>query len=490
MTNYIKSIGLVLLLSLILSSCSDFLEENPKTDIFVTNYYKTEQDLVESVNSIYAYLNAMSDFPYGGVYFDPFWTIMGDGSDEMNNNYAALTDYEQISNFNFSVRNGSLYTLWQIQYKTIYVANLAIEHIPDPSIVISDNMRARLMGEAKFLRGLMYFNLVRMFGSVPLVLESDGPIKPFASPVEDIYAQVIEDLQAAENLPSKNEYAVGDGRGRATKYAAKGILAKVYLTLHRYQDASDKANEVIESGDYSLWDNYEDVFKIANRGGKESVFSVGFGDAGGSLIFWEEAGFNVRLLPLQLSQPHYGITENTHGWTVGTRYAYDSYEPGDERRGVTFFDYPIKNANGTLDYTPYIRKYWDSIAEPRGQPSSQDFPLLRYSDIYLMYAEANNELGNTAIAYEYINLVRNRANLTDLQSGLDKDAFRNAILMERMHEFLCEGQRWFDLVRTGTLETMVPLAKPGVNPKPENYLFPIPQAERDVNPNLPQNTGY
>ena len=149
-------------------------------------------------------------------------------------------------------------------------------------------------------------------------------------------------------------------------------------------------------------------------------------------------------------------------------------------------------------FDPYIRKYWDSTAEPQGNGSANDYPVIRYADVLLMYAEAENELGNSAEAHTYINMVRKRArwdgvverNTVPDYVGLSKEAFRAAVLNERRLEFVAEGQRWFDLARTHTLETLVPIAKPGIVPQEKNYLFPIPQRELDLNPNLVQNPGY
>jgi starch-binding outer membrane protein, SusD/RagB family len=482
--NHIKIAGVLTILAFLAPSCKDFLEENPKDRIATSNYYSSEQDARSAVNAIYAHLNSQSGDTFGGVYHSNFWVTIGLASDEMLNNQPGAVDAEQLSNFTYSPDNGIIFDVWKQHYKAITLANIAIERIP--AIDMDETLRTRLVNEAKFLRGLLYFNLVRMFGEIPLLIREIEPLTPAASTVEAVYAQIIQDLTDAENLPPEQT----DGRGRATSGAAKAMLAKVYLTLKDYENSAAKSLEVIQSGSYSLWENFADLYKIGNRGLNEAIFSVGFGDADGSIIFWEVAQFHVRLLPAALTTA--GITSNTHGWQVPTADLALSYSAQDERGPVTVFNEFNETVGGVpydVDFDRYyFRKYWDvtEAGEFSTEKSGQDFRVIRYADVLLMYAEALNELGNPDDAHEYLNMVRDRAGLDDL-TGLSKEAFRAAVLNERRLEFVAEGQRWFDLVRTATLETLVPLAKPGVVPQQKHYLFPIPQRERDVNPNLPQN---
>ena len=479
-----RTAALIVLLAFFAPSCKDFLEENPRDRVAVSNYYKTEQDAISAVNAIYAHLNSQSGDTFGGAYFANFWITVGLASDEMVNNHAGNVDADQLSNFTHSPENGIIFDVWKQHYKAVTLANIAIERIP--LIEMNETLRTRLVNEAKFLRGLLYFDLVRLFGSIPLLVREVEPITPEAATVEQIYTQIIADLTDAEGLPAEQ----AEGRGRATSGAAKALLAKVYLTRGEFDKAATKAKEVIDTGLYDLWDDFSDLYKIQNRGLKEAIFSVGFGDADGSIIFWEAGQFHVRLLPAALTTA--GITSNTHGWQVPTPHLAASYSALDERGPVTVFN-EFKETVGSETYdvtfdSYYFRKYWDVTNEGEftTQKSTQDFRILRYADVLLMYAEALNEIGETDDAHDYLNEVRNRAGLDDL-TGLSQDAFRDAVLEERRLEFAAEGQRWFDLVRTGKLEELVPLAKPGVIPQAKHYLFPIPQRERDVNPNLPQN---
>ncbi|WP_126973275.1 RagB/SusD family nutrient uptake outer membrane protein [Gynurincola endophyticus] len=486
-----KSLLYIIIVSVLFTSCSKFLQEDPKHLVTIENYYQTEADAVSAVNSIYAYLNSISTGSTAGVYHSTFWVMAGLASDELLNQQFFSPQYDQFATFTYTPFNSGLEEVWDRHYKTITLANIAIERIP--KINMNPALRDRLVGEARFLRALMYFNLVRVFGEVPLLLNEVEDLYPSKVSTAAIYTAIENDLNLAKDVLPKN-YVIGSGKGRATKGAAWALRAKMHLTKGEWKKASDACEEVFSLNEYALWDDFGDVFKLANRNGKEAVFSVGFGDANGALIFWEAGQFQVRLLPPALSVE--GVV-NAQGWQVPTLHLYNSYESGDRRREVTFIS--EVNNNGTIEtIRPHIQKYWDRAAEPKGNESSNDFPVIRYADVLLTYAEANNELDNAGVAHDYINKIRKRARfngvtelpvLADL-SGLNKDQMREAILKERYLEFVAEGHRFFDLVRTGQLATKVPLAKPGVNPAPRHVYFPLPLRETDINPNLKQNDLY
>lgn len=489
-STYFKTLALCLIV-LFSTSCKKFLEEDPKRLVAITNFYKTEADAVSAVNAIYAYLNSTSTGSTAGVYHSTFWVMAGLASDEMINEEIFSPSNDQIGKFTHGPINSSIQEVWTMHYKAITIANIAIARIP--GIEMDAALKTRLVNEARFLRGLLYFNLVRVFGKVPLVLEEAEPLTPSQASVDAVYEQIIRDLTAAKDLPLN--YDVAQGRARATSGAAKSILAKVYLTLGKWQECATLCKEVINSNQYALWANFADAFKLSSRGGKEAIFSVGFGDANGAIIFWEVGQFNVRLLPPQLAVE--GV-ENSQGWQPPTQNLYNTFDAADHRRAVTFIT-RARRSNGIFtNFKPYIQKYWDRAAEPKANGSSNDFPVIRYADVLLMLAEASNELDDVTEAYKNINIIRKRARFNgtvDLSSvpdyaGLSKEAFRAAVLKERRMELVAEGHRWFDLVRTKTLETLVPAAKPGVTPAPRHYLFPIPQREIDLNPKLVQNTGY
>ena len=488
MKNINKSIirTLILFSVIICASCEDFLEENPKDRVANTNYYQTEEDAISAVNSIYAWLGSY-DLNYGntaGIYHSTFWVTVGLASDEMANNQVGAPQFDQLSTFSYNSENVAILEIWQMHYKAISTANIAIEKIP--GIDMNIELRDRLVNEAKFLRGLLYFNLVRMFGKVPLLTSISEPLKPEQADVEEIYSQIELDLTDAESLPIN--YPKGNGLGRATSGAAKTLLAKVYLTQNKYQQCLDKAEEVVNSNQYQLWNDYADVFKLAGRNGKEAIFSVGFGDASGAISFWEVGQFNVRLLPAELTQE---ITEisNTQGWQVATDALYNSYDVTDSRRDASFMT-SFKRADETLVNLDkvYFMKYWDQEADPTAGGSENDFPVLRYADVILMCAEANAQLNNLAVANSYLNEIKRRAGIIEVNINQTND-FIEAVLLERYKEFACEGQRWFDLVRTNQLTDKVNDAK-GISPTDKFKLFPIPLREIDQNSNLKQNQDY
>ncbi len=496
MKKYIHFLTFFSLLAFGIFACQNLLEEDPKDQVFIDNFFQTENDAIAAVNSIYGILNATSSAPtFGGVYFSTYWVATGLASDEMENRLPS-PDLDQLATFTHTPVNPSLYDFWRLAYKGINNANFAIGGIP--KVNAETALKNRLLGEARYLRGMLYFDLVRWFGDVPLILELNGEITPPRNLKAEVYAQIIEDLKFAEqNLPAS--YTAGNGLGRATRGAATGLLAKVYLTQGEWQKCIDQCNTIINSGKYGLYDDFAEAFRIPNENGKETLFSVGFGTANNSISFWEAGQFNVRLLPRKLSGAIPGV--NAQGWQVATQNLYDSYDPQDRRREVTFLT-EINNVDGTTtEVEPHIQKYWDKIAEPAAGNTEHDFPYLRYPDILLMKAEALNELKNgpDAEAYAAVNQVRKRARfdgttelpiLPDL-SGLSYQQFKDALLLERRHEFVAEGQRWLDLVRFGKLQELVPVAKPGVQPAPYHNLFPVPQNEIDLNPNLlPQNQGY
>lgn len=477
-------------------SCKEFLVENPQNTVSQSNYYKTEQDAVSAVNAIYAYLGSYNlDFggPFvgntAGVYHSTFWVTADLASDNMNNNQLGALNNDQLANFSYNSDNSNLLEIWRVHYKVIYLSNIAISRIP--GISMNEETRNRLVNEAKFLRGLMYFNLVRLFGQIPLLVSENNPLKPESVSAQQVYTQIIADLKDASNLPKDGEIQ----EGRATQGAAQALLAKVYLTQKDYPNASTEAKKVIDSKVYSLWDNYADAFKLSGRGGKEAIFSVGFGDGGGAISFWEVGQFNVRLLPVELSTARDKVN-NTQGWQTVTKELYGSYMPNDKRKAATYMTSFTGDDGKVVTLSKiYIKKYWDEAADPTAGGSTNDFPVIRYADVLLMYAEAQAEQGNFPVANEYLNKVKTRAGLSVVNiSGAD--AFREAILDERRKEFIGEGQRWFDLVRTGKLNDRVHKAKDAEYTTPiavlgPNYqVFPIPQQERDVNPNLPQNPGF
>ena len=451
------------------------LQENPESFISPINFYKTEADAKAAINSVYNDL--------GNLYKTPqMWTVIDYSTDDSKPG-PGVNDANilQIANYTHSSTNVLLGRIWSVSYSGINRANTVLDRI-SPMTNIQEKTKVQILGEAKFLRALFYFNLVRLFGDVPLILKSteqnEGLLVTRTSK-EEVYKQIIADLKDAENeLPGTYS---GQDIGRATQDAVKGILAKVYLTQQAWQLSYDKSKEVLNSKNkaYGLWDNYIDAFKPGNENGKESIFEVQYQ---GNL---NNLGTQImrQMLPRNIS---FFIGWDT--W-IPDPDILKSYENGDERKSLTYFTQYTKDGK-TVNFPEHITKYIDPVAiNGNTLDAGSNYPILRFPDVLLMYAEAANELGGkTTEVLGYLNKTRTRAKLLSL-TITDKNLLRDAILNERRFELVFEGHRWFDLVRTNRLVSTL-RAKGNSNIQDFHVLFPIPQRDIDINPNLIQNKGY
>lgn len=477
-------------------SCDDFLAENPKDRYVVDNFYSSQNDASAATIAAYQVLYQlytrrmylMNDLPA-----DDHKNGIG-----MPNQHLQDLEYLRHTSENQFVRE-----MWQQCYSGISRANTAIVNIP--KINMDESLKNRFIAEVRFLRALYYFNLVRFYGDVPLVLDvktvEDAMIP--RTPAENVYMQVIEDLKfAEENLP----IAYKSETGRATKGAAKILLGKVYLTRREYQNAVDKLAEVIDSEGaygYGLHSNYGDNWKVATENGKEMVLA---------LEFMEPPG--IPNGEGSLAGPKYSI-HNGGGvpGIIGANEAdiptvdlYNQYADNDERKNVTFkLDYLSPKDNKI--YTsriPLFGKYWEEGEKISGR-SDVNTHIIRYADALLMYAEALNEGGQTDKALGYLNRIRERAfNSADFNyAALSQQDFRTAVWKERRLELAFEGHRWFDLVRTGRFVEVMKahgMTEAGLaesnkteisaNVSERHTLYPIPQREIDLNKKLTQNPGF
>ncbi|MFT4204206.1 MAG: RagB/SusD family nutrient uptake outer membrane protein [Chitinophagaceae bacterium] len=505
-----------------LSSCKKFLEENPDSFLSESQYYNTESDIESGVDAIYFHLNTSTvQSPYNTL----FNTGMDMASDDEDPGPGATNaDVRSLSVLSHNASNQRVYEIWQQHYAAIRKANIVLYYIP--SIAFTDStLRNRLIGEAKFLRALFYFNLVRLFGDVPLVTEYQSDVLATAyyraaSSSDSLYDQIISDLsEAGQLLP--DSYTSPDV-GRATAGAAKGLLAKVYLIraslplneTKYYDSAVIESKTVLSATDggsgeygYDLFDDYSHVFLPDYENGVEHVFSAQM------LANANSQSNSETYRAIYTSIP--GLSGNyahmVRYYTQGSDAYYSIYKifsSSDKRRDVTFvrhFTSPTNSKNYGLalsnsavanDSTPFWNKWWDPDYAANSYSSSTNVTILRYSEILLIHAEAENELnGPTTEAYASINRVRNRAGLADLASGLTKDQFRDSVYLERRLELCYEYQRWFDLIRekdasgNGILiSSLQTVGKSNVSSK--NYLYPIPQTELDNNPLLTQNSGW
>lgn len=469
--------------SIVVISCQKQLELTPHR-IYYDNYYQTQEDAVGAINAVYSLLSHVNQ------YNSYLWLVQDVASDDCNAR-ETLNDpnIHQFDQYTLESTNTYLTGIWQGSYLGIARANIVLEKVPD--IEMDSTLKTQILGEAYFLRGLFYFNLVRIFGDVPLVLTpvsaslTDEEVYVFRTNSDLVYAQIIEDFTAASQDCPLN-YPNASDKGRATKGAALGLLSKVYLTNGQFAEAATSAKDVMDLGIYGLWDDYTGNFKDINRNGKESVFATQFFSGVPS----QNNQIVISGLPSDPATFPAGVEI-----MLPTQDLLDSFEEGDSRKEATVFE-----EYWFVNYGPHIWKHWDQDtydADKTAQCGS-NFSVMRYAEILMIYAEALNETsgGPTTEAYDAINQIRARARngnpdvLPDL-TGLSQQDFRDAVLQERRVEFVNEGQRWYDLVRTGNLIEYVKRAKGDkANPQTFNNIFPIPQRELDVNPNLTQNPNY
>jgi hypothetical protein len=489
--NILNNILLIVTGTVILFTSCKKLNENPDSVIVTDQFYKTQSDAVSAVNAAYSSLNSdpAGDFPLYGRQLN---LLVENGSD--NQVYSPSNtnpDVRALGTVTYISANSRVQKVWQQLYYGINRANIAIDKIP--GISFDTTLRSRLVREAKFLRGLLYFNLVRLYGAVPLVLHDPTSIKlnelqlPRKS-VDSVYAQILTDLQDAASLPKTYS---GADKGRATGGAAHTLLAKVYVTRREWSKALSELQTVINGGyGYALFPNYLDVFQKPTKNGVEHIFSAQFESNLGAVNSTQNlsqsfSSFNPGTLPIDIP---------------ADSSLYKLFSATDTRRAVTFYNEVYNAATGKTvvysnAYTPYFNKFVDYSLSPltTQTQSGINYPVLRYADVLLTYAEVLNEInGPTADAYKAINEVRNRAHVDNLTAGLSQSAFRDSVFLERRKEFIQEGHRWFDLVRRGgtylvdALHTLP--AKAAASEK--NNLYPIPLVELQQNPLLTQNPGY
>lgn len=482
----------ILLFILLFTACDDFLNEVPKDTVNSSNFYKTEADAIAAVNAAYQPLQWPKLFNLRMWTSDIFAgnSIVGAGGGTDGQ------ETQDLANFVTTPDNAGVLDLWRGPAPGILYSNVVLEKVP--AIEMDEALKNRILGEAKFLRGLYYFILVRYFGDVPLILTPQYPgddLRPSRTPAAEVYAQIIKDLtEASEQLPSRASYGSGDV-GRASKGAALGMLAKVYLTLGQWAQVVALCEQIETSG-YALNDNYADNFSPVTENSIESLFEVQyFGKTAAS--FWNDD--NQASWTSTFTGPrNSNMVEGGYGWNQPTQEFIDAYEPGDLRMDITVLyeggeQFDGQDYSASYSTTGYnLRKF----LVPRSLSSAYDtsplnFPVLRFADVLLMKAEALNELSRTTEAEDPLNEVRNRAGLGDL-TGLSQNAFRDAVLHERRMELAFEGHRWFDLIRVQNgnygLEFLHSIGK--TNASEKFLLLPIPQLERAANPNLTQNPGY
>lgn len=432
-----------------LGSCSDFLDEPVKGQESLDTYFQTEEECLKQVAGCYQ-----------SVFFDDWWQVstfyvatdMATDDMWMGNTTQSQSDWVRMSHYGNPKQDGKIKDFWQYRYKGILRSNIVIEALPSAPIKDED-LRKRMIAEAKFLRAFHYFELVKNFGGVPIVLKLSMPNELEGiqrASVSETYAQIEQDLQEAiADLPLRSEY-LPVNLGRVTKGAAMGYLAKAYLYQEKYSEAETVLKEIIESGEYALLSEFKDVWTIASNNSIESLFEVQYSsdisyNLGGRLPVvtgsrddsgWAWSGPTSNLEKAFLDA---GDTERLK-WTI-IKNGEDV--PGDAE-ATNYLISPGKHKSARIN-----RKFYIPHAQ-RATPydsnhNNLNHRLLRYADILLMYAEAANQLGHDAEAVKALNLVRKRAKLDEVQ--LSGTKLRDAIRLERRLELACEHNRLFDIRR-------------------------------------------
>jgi hypothetical protein len=496
-TKYILGIALMIAA---MPACKKFVDYKPVEDYQITadDYFKTADDYKKLVVGTYSPLQWIwADVVIGD--------IASDNSVSGGENATDQIGFQQIDDYTIVANNSYLTEAWKSCYEGINRANYLQENKGKLEFTGKD----ALYGEVYFLRAYYYFELVRMFGDVPLFTDKRLTVAESGSlqrtPKADVYSQIEKDLNdAIAVLPITNQQ-----KGRITKYAAQALLGKVLLYQNKFDESAAMLENVANAPSFQLIGypgsgSFADIFLQGGENGTESVFEIQYSN-GSPYYDWSNPGRGQGNLAVQVCGIR-NITGNSpygQGWSTNlpTADLANAFAAGDTRKAVTVLDIEAyKNANPSLNITYltapykntglYNQKYLPRKGETSGQVELNylnNFRTIRYADVLLMAAEANNRAtaANDTKAQEYLNKVRRRA-FADMSHDITATgaALKQAIWDERRLEFAMEGDRFFDLVRTGQAATKIAGFVTG-----KNELFPIPQQEVDIS-GLAQNPGY
>lgn len=499
MKNTIKF--LALFLTVLLASCAKKLDKEPLGLNVDQNFYKTDEDMVQAVNAAYDPLGWESKGNTRVVFFNFFYGDIA-SDDAISGGNGKEGQIVPIAEFFANSNNEGLLEVWKKLYIGINRANIVIEKAPESNA--SESIKMRVVGEAKFLRAYYYFNLVRMFGAVPLltkIVPVDEVIRPKAA-LTEIYGQIESDLKAAASvLP----LSYANEKGRATKGAANGLLSRIYLFQSKWAELKATTDEIIASGVYKLESDYNLVHSLTTENGVESVFEIQAISTFGTKDDWERRSegtyMNKYIAPrAQLEIAGFGV--NVPSDELVAEFKNDSLVWGkmDPRFKATVLSEgdSVKSLSGknvaiTLDplvpeVKHYCAKYVVDIKLGNLVQGPSNQRMIRYADVLLMAAEAAFRLGDEASARSFVNQVRRRVGMPEYTSAITI----NEIWKERRLELAMEGLRFFDIVRQGRASSLIKATKEGkLFREGVNEVFPIPQAEIDLtNGVLTQNPGY
>jgi len=488
------------------AGCTDLDVANPNQQE-TASFWKNQNDALNGVNAVYNQLQQ------GGVYGQWVWIAM-DGRTDIN---VSRSPWGDLANFCRSVLVSGDFPAnvdtWRQHYQGIYRANQVIANVPE--IEMEDALKARIVAEAKFLRAVYYWDLALLWGNVPIVTElPESSDRPATQPQEQVYAQVLKDAtEAAADLPVSYS---GNDRGRATKGAALALAARVQLQQQQWADAATAFAQVIalapEAG-YALAPTFAENFTVVGDNNSEAVFEIQFGGPS-TLAAGTRGNFIARLV----GPPGVGFTDvQPTDWYFQQFFAERGPGNPDPRLDQTIFynkpggmdvygrpfavRYPTGFREKGINETYFWKKHGEHYLTFQDNNSAINYKLIRYTDVLLMYAEALNEAGRSAEAAPLLNQVRARASaglpagqaLAPVPASLGQAAMRDRIEHEFLMELGWENQRLAYLKRHDMLDkaTLLPHDPEfAVWEDGKSELLPIPQSERDVNPNIQQNPGW
>ncbi|MEY4638273.1 MAG: RagB/SusD family nutrient uptake outer membrane protein [Bacteroidota bacterium] len=523
--NHIMSLLLLILVGL--GSCTKQLEEKTYSFLSPESFYKNESDAKTAIAGVY---NALYSWD---MYLQPMWNI-------------SILDDDHVSGVDWFLGTtgaGNPQGYWGVNgpwvgcYTIVARANTVLENVEKINANIDPDVKNRILGEAYFLRGWAYFHLVQLYGGVPIRLKSlttDPNANVPRASVKETYQVIIDDLKKAETMLFPAGHSKAGEPGHATRGLAKSLLAKVYLTMASgslananvivrggtdngyytypkqvvagldgvdsrfyFQAAADKAMEVMTSGEYSLFTNWKDIWSKAGRNKQENMWqlqSVAGTAFVNQLSIYFSALSTFGRGAVWFTNNHYmdyedpdkrvldGVAHN-YSTNTGTRYYYPSWQAALYQNvgGLTY------NNNGTTDNRAYTIKYAD-VNDPLVANSDAFFPLMRYAELPLIFAEAANEVNNgpNAEAYAQLNVIRTRAAASAAPAGMNQEQFRSYVLAERAREFVLEGVRRYDLLRWGIYLQVMNKISAGQNNISKvrslrNLLLPIPLTELNSN---------
>ncbi len=484
-----------------LFSCDKFLAEDPRAVLSPENFFNSDVEVKAAVNGVYAALYTDGLYRQHGINH-----ALGYGADDLEPTRSGDGALNDICNYTLSEARGARgREVWISFYKMIQDANVALAKLENNER-ISTQYKSQATGELLFLRAFAYYNLTNIFGDVPYYREnlSIDEVQVLERHNKNLIRNdLIADLQIAQDALPGN-YQTSE-LGRASKWAAATLAVKILLWQERWVEARDKSVEIIVGSPHRLLAHYGDVFKLANAYNDELIWCIDFvrdiNPQGFTSIFVPRLSDEPKVssqrpaLRAALEARNEGFTGN--GLAAPMLGFVEDFPRDDLRRPHNI----VENYLGfDLNY-PYMPKMWnlDQINSPRGN-HGDNFIVFRLADVYLMAAEAENEANGPDQAYQYVNKIRERAYAPEKPlHGLSQQHFRQAIYDERRWELAAEFHRRMDLIRWGILVDVVKNTKtrtynPAENIMPHHVLFPIPEEEILLNPNLlttdPTNNGY